>query len=177
MRLFIAIEFQDNIKEHLYEEIKLLKSQSESGNFTLLDNLHLTLEFLGETNISRINDIKKAMQEACKNFEKSNITINGFGKFVNRGELLYWRGLECSQQVITMQQNLRNELKNSGFKVDSRAFKPHITMGRKCIMKDSFNEENFERALKKVMFDVSVISLMKSERINNRMVYTNICKV
>lgn len=48
MRLFIAIEFTDLVKKHLANEIKLLKNYSSSGNFTLVENLHLTLVFLGE---------------------------------------------------------------------------------------------------------------------------------
>ena len=43
MRLFIAINFDDKIKDELCLLIDKLKNYSVSGNFTKRENLHLTL--------------------------------------------------------------------------------------------------------------------------------------
>ena len=48
MRLFIAINFNDDIKEELENNIEDLKDEAKRGNFSLIDNLHLTLAFIGE---------------------------------------------------------------------------------------------------------------------------------
>ena len=48
MRLFIAIHFPDEIKAILAEIRDSLKEAALQGNFSLDENLHLTLVFLGE---------------------------------------------------------------------------------------------------------------------------------
>ena len=54
MRLFIAVRFTPEIKELLKAAAVRLKQQSVSGNFTDLENFHLTLAFIGESDrISR----------------------------------------------------------------------------------------------------------------------------
>jgi len=47
MRLFIAINFNEKIKDRLCEMQGQLKAQTYAGNFSRRENLHLTLVFLG----------------------------------------------------------------------------------------------------------------------------------
>ena len=48
MRTFIAINFQQDVKDRLFNIERSLKSMSERGKFTSYDNLHLTLILLAE---------------------------------------------------------------------------------------------------------------------------------
>ena len=61
MRLFIAINFDDKIKDELCLLTDELKNYSVSGNFTRRENLHLTLVFIGETPSNKITSIKSAI--------------------------------------------------------------------------------------------------------------------
>lgn len=177
MRLFIAINFPSSICKLLQNDISRLKQNSISGNFTPKENLHLTLAFLGEIPETRIPLIHKAMETAMLGYEPSIVTVKGFGKFIMRGETLYWRGMECREAVLIMQQKLTRELRQQGFTIEDRPFTPHITMGRRCKMKESFLEQEYEKTLEAADMEVTQISLMKSERINGRMVYTNIYSI
>ena len=56
MRTFIAIRFDEAIKEKITEVQDKLRDAAEKGHFTDRDNLHLTLIFLGEVSP---NDIMK----------------------------------------------------------------------------------------------------------------------
>jgi 2'-5' RNA ligase len=49
MRLFIAIDFNKEIKKKLVDLQANLKDMAVSGRWKYIDNLHLTLKFLGET--------------------------------------------------------------------------------------------------------------------------------
>ncbi|MDR1042323.1 MAG: RNA 2',3'-cyclic phosphodiesterase, partial [Clostridiales Family XIII bacterium] len=49
MRLFIAINFSEEIKDALCETIADLRDASRRGRYTHRDNLHLTLAFIGES--------------------------------------------------------------------------------------------------------------------------------
>ena len=62
MRLFIAINFSWELKQALNEQIEKLKAIAYRGDFTLPENLHLTLAFLGKVEPFKIPLIKQAMQ-------------------------------------------------------------------------------------------------------------------
>ena len=65
MRLFIAIHFNDDIKNKLAREIEILKKQALSGTFSRKENLHLTVIFLGEVPKNRLMEIQFAMDKVC----------------------------------------------------------------------------------------------------------------
>lgn len=71
MRLFIAIDLNNEIKDILNHSIQELKRNSVSGNFTPLENLHLTVVFIGETNNTK--DVNDAMQRAIANIKTLHI--------------------------------------------------------------------------------------------------------
>ncbi|MBQ7682572.1 MAG: RNA 2',3'-cyclic phosphodiesterase, partial [Oscillibacter sp.] len=48
MRLFIAIRFSDEVRRALAETQSFLRNRGVRGNFTKVENLHLTLAFIGE---------------------------------------------------------------------------------------------------------------------------------
>lgn len=175
MRLFTAINFNEDIQSDLLKVIHELKSESEKGNFTRKENLHLTLVFIGEMPESHLNIIKEAMDKVQG--EKFNLSISKFGKFRNRDESLYWCGIEGNEMLIKVQKNLAYNLKNSGISIDNKPFKPHITLGRRCIMKEGFSEEQFKNKIPNMSMTAEKISLMKSERINGKLVYTEIYSV
>ncbi len=50
MRLFIAINFDDNTVNSLISLQEKLKASGAQGRFTRSENLHLTLAFIGEYN-------------------------------------------------------------------------------------------------------------------------------
>lgn len=62
MRLFIAIDFEDKIKDFLQQTVLELHTLGIAGNFTRQDNFHLTLNFIGETR--EISAIKEIMDRA-----------------------------------------------------------------------------------------------------------------
>lgn len=51
MRLFVAIRLDASCKDVLCTAIAGLKGHASHGNFSRRDNLHLTLAFIGETNL------------------------------------------------------------------------------------------------------------------------------
>jgi len=174
MRLFIAIHFKEDIKNELEREIAILKNQSLSGTFTRKENLHLTVVFLGEVPQKRLNQIQIVMDQVCPGHNTSSVTVRGFGKFIKNKEILYWRGMECSKDILDIRSELMGELKLLGFKLDQKDFVPHITLGRRIIMREHFSEEDYETVLHTMDMLVDEICLMKSERIEGQMVYTKV---
>lgn len=174
MRLFIAIEFTPKVKEFLYDMIQELKQQSNRGTFTRFDNLHLTLAFLGEMEKKRIPEVVEAMKNSCIGRKPFDLSIGGFGKFMTHGECLYWCGVRDNPFLLELQQSLVSNLKEQNIAVDLKPFQPHITLGRRCIMKKSFKEKLFSEQIDVNEMKVSTIHLMKSERIDGKLTYTSL---
>ena len=166
MRLFIAINFPDEIKKTVAEIRDNLKSDALRGNFTFDENLHLTLVFLGECNVQQMEAIKAVMNKIT--FSEFTLMLDKVGYFKRDGGNTWWIGLKENNSLSDLQANLTERLKQKGFILENRKYTPHVTIGREVKMPAGFvNPE-----ARKVGFDVSGIELMKSEHINGKLVYT-----
>ena len=163
MRLFIAINFPEEIKDYLINAINNLKEQSLGGNFSRRENLHLTLCFIGET--SKINVIKKIMEKIES--ESFELSFNSSGRFKRKEGDIFWVGVEQNPRLIALWHYLTNELITAGFDIEDREYKPHITMGRKVLTQKYPSID-----VPDVKFKVSQVDLMKSEHINGILTYT-----
>ena len=175
MRLFIAINFPEEIRDALWQESMGLREFAEQGSFSRKENLHLTLAFLGEVQPKRIKEIREIMDRLPK--VPITLELSGFGAFSGRREQLYWRGAARDQALIDCRTTLCDMLRAAGFGLDAKPFKPHITMARRCVMTPDFSMETFRRQLQTLRFPVPGISLMRSEHIGGKLVYTEMYKV
>jgi len=166
MRLFIAFNFNNDTRERLHDLCNELRSQSERGSFVLSENLHLTLAFLGDCDEKQAIDAKNAMSEL--DFDPFELCFESLGRFKRDGGEIWWAGLRENNALLDLQQSLSKKLINAGFKLDSKKYKPHVTLGRKvvtCLKPRKI--ESFGQT-------VSVVDLMKSERIDGILTYTSI---
>lgn len=172
MRLFIAIDFEDRIKDQIYQRAMELKQYAESGSFTRRDNLHLTLAFLGEVPADGIRGILKVMEESKT--EMFTMELEGAGKFQRGSEAIYWYGIKYSESLLDLQRKLVKGLKDVGYGVDDKPYRPHITLGRRCRMKSGFSLETWQEEMTPIYLKVEKVSLMKSERVDGKLRYTEI---
>lgn len=170
LRLFISINFDDRMKDSLYGCIQRLKEGSVRGNFTRRENLHLTLAFLGET--SKAGSAKQAMDDAAG--EPFELSIGGFGRFPRSGGDIYWIGVKNSEELSVINSRLGKTLRREGFVLETREFKPHLTLGREVVPAPGFDRGAFAQSVPPMSMKVEKISLMKSDRLNGRLTYTEI---
>jgi len=164
MRLFIAVNFDNDMRLQLLALRDELHSRSECGNFVLPENLHLTLVFLGECSEDQVERIKRAV--GFSEFEPFDIQIDRLGRFKRSDGDLWWAGIRDNRELNEMQHRLSDNLIQEGFRLDKRRFNPHITLGRKVIV------DIVPRRIETFGQTVSRIDLMKSERIDGVLTYT-----
>lgn len=172
MRLFIAINFDEQIKSNIDNIIKKIRNYATQGRFVNKEHMHLTLEFLGEIPRERVKDITSAME--ALDFAPFILSLSSIGFFKGRDGHIYWLGIKKNNDLIDMQKELHNLLLERGFKLENRKYKAHITIGRQVKLLNTFNPEELEDEVREIQIPVNRIELMKSERINGKLVHTRI---
>jgi len=82
------------------------------------------------------------------------------------------------ENLWRIQRELVRELKEEGFyDIDDREYKPHLTLGRQVRVKPGFDSKEFEAALQPITLEVTGLSLMKSERVEGKLTYTEIYRI
>ncbi len=161
MRVFIAIRFTQAFKEPIFEAQDALRDNGVRGNFTLPENLHLTLAFIGETD--RVDDIKAAVKEVV--FEPFEIKTGRLGCFNGRSKVI-WLGIDGEKKLKAITAELRKNLDIRGIDYAKGRFQPHITLVRQP------SDMPLDIDIESANMIVKEISFMKSERISGRLVYT-----
>ena len=159
MRLFIAINLDDKFRDALVEMQESMRRQGIRGNYTRMENLHLTLAFIGECgDPDTVNEVLASIP-----LEPFRLALRGYGSFGN----LYWAGLEDNDKLSAYVKRLRRALAEKGIPFD-RKFSPHITLLRQA-------SAGLPRLrVSSAAMEVRRVSLMRSERGKNGMIYTEI---
>ncbi len=164
MRLFIAINLNDDFKSTLTSMQDDLRSQHVGGNYTPTDNLHITLAFIGE--YPDPDDVMDALADI--DFEPFDITMDGFGNFGD----LFWAGFAKSEALSSLVKKIRHALADAGIPYDRKKFTPHITLLRKA----RYNKFP-ELKTRKTSMKVTSVSLMRSDFGKNGVSYTEVGRI
>ncbi len=169
MFLFIAVNFDDATKNKLGGITRLLAAGATSGNFTATDNFHLTLVFIGETSEDKLPLITRVLDSVTQ--KPFLLSLGGLGKFERSGGDIWWFGVKQNPALSGLNSFISEGLRERGFDIERRAYRPHITLGRQVIPGPGFESAAFEATLPLLNIWVKRISLMKSERIRGQIKY------
>lgn len=174
MRIFIALLFETITKDIISDIALEVKNISSSGNFTTYNNLHLTLLYLGETSEADLKIISKKLNEIeFTSFEYETKDIKYFKK--SSSQVVAYLSVEKSDNLQSLYHQIRLKLKEIGIDFDSIKYTPHITLGRKVIVKKDCSLEDIY--CNKLILKANRISVMESKRVNNKLVYEEIFNV
>lgn len=166
MRLFIAIQLHKNIKNALIAAQNELLQRNFKGRYTDINNMHLTLAFIGEYNDS--DKILNAMEQV--QFTPFALTLGGY--IGNFGELL-WAGVEKNPQLEKISKQLRHALTEQQIPFDRKSFNPHITLLRNVKSDRGFADIE----VSKMSMTVRSISLMRSNFGKNGVIHTEVGRI
>ncbi len=161
MRLFIAINFNEDVIDDLVRMQAELKRCRVAGNFTKPENLHLTLAFIGE--YGNPDDILEVMETVP--FHPVPLKFDGLQYFRD----MYFAGIGHAPELESYVRRLRRALSGNGIPFDRKKFSPHVTLIRKAFFRGGVPENIHVRETV-----ATAVSLMRSERGKRGMVYTEI---
>ena len=128
MRTFIAAEIQD---EQVLDAITRMQSDFKiKATPVNKQNMHFTLQFLGEINEATVENVKKELSSIS--FKPIEVKFTHVGAFPNqRSPRVIWIGVDevASRQLIDLAFQVEKKIEPLGFKSD-KPFKPHLTIFR-----------------------------------------------
>jgi 2'-5' RNA ligase len=132
VRLFVAIELSDALKQALLEAQRNLRPFNPMVRWTKREQMHLTLKFLGEVPDARVKEICAALATAAQGAQALECSTSGAGCFPPRGRVrVTWVGLAGDGgKLAALQGRVEQALAPLGFPKEARPFAPHLTLGR-----------------------------------------------
>ncbi len=179
MRTFIAIEIPDETRKEMTEAQQRLKGSGVEASWPRPEGIHLTLKFLGEVPETRITEIMDGIRHSVQGIAPFRLDVGGIGTFPGpKNARVVWIGLSGDTETLKrLQAAVEDSMARLGLERDDRPFTPHLTIGRiKYIRSRDRWLKTLEetRDIKLSGFDVTSISLMKSELKSSGAVYTEL---
>ena len=171
MRVFIAIEFEDQVKRYLKEVQDIVKTTTYNGNFTHYKNFHLTVKYIGEIYNGEYQELCSCIDDICSNIAPFSIKIGDLGFFNKKTTNIVWVGITRGKEFFARLHKKTDKITNrSGFPPELRKFRPHITIGKKVVFNNRvgvgglpyFNEE----------IQIKKVTLFQSHRVDGVLTYT-----
>lgn len=164
MRLFIAIQLNEEMRNLLGDIQDSYRRMAVRGNYTPAENLHLTLAFIGE-----YDDPDKVLEALeAVSFQPFRISLDRTGCFDD----LHWAGITDSPQLDNLVKQIRHALANAGIPFDKKRFRAHITFLRRATFPRG--AKTLFPGIKATNMLVEEIALMCSTRGKHSMIYTKI---
>ncbi|MBU3725613.1 MAG: RNA 2',3'-cyclic phosphodiesterase [Burkholderiaceae bacterium] len=122
-RLFLAIWPSATAHHRVAQRVKDTHWQSET-KLVKPEQWHVTLHFIGSVSTARLNEIAQGLAVP---FEPFYITMN---RSISWGHLTVLEPNTISEPLIHLHKNLAQALHQLELPVESRPFRPHLTLAR-----------------------------------------------
>jgi 2'-5' RNA ligase len=129
-RCFVAVSLADPARAAVVEYLARLRATSTGVAWTRPDQLHLTLQFLGNVEPARLPSLTGRLRAALASVASFEMQVGGIGAFpnVSRPQVL-WVGL-TAPEVGALAAGVQGACAGAGFPPEQRTFRPHVTLGR-----------------------------------------------
>jgi 2'-5' RNA ligase len=134
IRAFIAIDIPDDVRVAINEAQARLK-RAHVGvkiSWTKVDNLHLTLQFLGYIEEAIVEKIRATLESVAAQHQPFELSVQGAGAFPNENRArVIWVGCHDAESKLKgLAQAVQGAMQPLGFEPEHREFSAHLTLGR-----------------------------------------------
>jgi len=133
IRAFIAIDLSAEIIQRLEEVAGQLKQRLAGMQirWVPVENIHLTLKFLGDVSMTNLEVLKKILLSESSNHPTFEMSVGELGAFPSlRRPRVIWVGVTAPSELNALQHGIETETARLGYQHENRDFSPHLTLGR-----------------------------------------------
>ena len=139
---FFAVKLPNDVKTFLHNWIKQNKEKFRFNRWVHEADYHITLAFLGfveeEKKTKSIQDVSSIITE----ISSFKLTLSNIGTFGSpKNPRIFWAGVNESKQLNDLQRKVYQQCLKVGFQLDTKPFRPHITLARKWEGEQPFEKE------------------------------------
>jgi RNA 2',3'-cyclic 3'-phosphodiesterase len=133
VRLFVAVELPDPVREHLRSGTERLRSSMDGWRWTPAAQWHLTLAFLGEVDEDRLPELTRRMGLAARRHRPFDVQLAGLGAFNNaRRARILWVGVGGDREaLVRLADSVGAGARRAKVALEERRYRPHMTLGRR----------------------------------------------
>ena len=135
-RTFLALNVDDAVRRgvaRLAQQIGDLADPDAKIHWVRQDNLHITLNFLGNVPDEILADVCNSAAEVAAEFEPFDFHIRNLAAVPADGRQLrvFWLDIEDpTGRLVELQRGLTDALVDLGMRPEARGYKPHLTLAR-----------------------------------------------
>ena len=132
IRSFVAVLLPVGVRRRIHEATAGLRSRTRDVAWVPMENLHLTLRFLGSVQPGPLGRVASHLERAVAEWDPFPITLADLGAFPRPAAPRFlWVGVrEGAAAVTALQERIERAVGDAGFEPETRAYHPHVTVGR-----------------------------------------------
>jgi len=134
LRTFVAVPLSEEVTGSLAELQRQLKrtTPERAVSWVKPANVHVTLSFLGDILMERVDPIKRALAAVARHVPPFTFRTGGLGAFPSTSRpRVIWVGVQDpNARLALLYQAATDAVASVGFERESRPFSPHLTLGR-----------------------------------------------
>ena len=129
MRLFVALDIDDAIRERIVRFVEGVHPFAPDARWVKPESMHVTLKFIGEQPDSAVDSIKQALGKVAAG--TIQIEFRGYGFFPTpKSARVFWIGMHAGSELATLARRIDENLSPLGIPKEDRPFSPHLTLAR-----------------------------------------------
>lgn len=131
-RVFTGIQLPKESKKAIYQQIQTLQEEYPSLKWVAQENLHLTLNFLGQIDKKTLTQVKAVLQKVREKCTCFQVTLTYLGAFPSiKNPRVLWVGLGEGKSAVTeLHRRLEEGFIPLGFPRNKKKYHPHLTLAR-----------------------------------------------
>jgi RNA 2',3'-cyclic 3'-phosphodiesterase len=131
LRAFVALDIGAETRDRIAALIADLRPELHNMRLVPIEQLHLTLRFLGDIPRDSVAALGKALEHAAAVCPQVDVALEGIGTFPERGHpRVLWLGLALPEPIFALQAACEAAAQQIGLAPEPRPFRPHLTLGR-----------------------------------------------
>jgi 2'-5' RNA ligase len=129
MRLFVALDIDDPIRERIAKFVEGVQGFAPDGRWVKADSLHVTLKFIGEQPEAQVEKIRQSL--ASLRSGGMQISFREYGFFPTaKSARVFWIGIEAGPELPALAAAIDGRTAALGIAKEERAYSPHLTLAR-----------------------------------------------
>jgi 2'-5' RNA ligase len=145
MRLFVALDIDDDIRKRIERFLDGVRGFAPDARWVRPESLHVTLKFIGEQSEPQI----EAIQRALDGIEAGHFELNfrGYGFFPTASApRVFWVGIEGDSKLTSLAAAVDTRLISLKIQKEEHSYSPHLTLARGAGRSGSPRREKNDRS-------------------------------